>query len=37
MISDTLDGIVHNPHPWIQAYFQGERARERAAEQQHGT
>jgi phospholipid/cholesterol/gamma-HCH transport system ATP-binding protein len=29
MISDTLAGIVHNPHPWIQAYFGGERARER--------
>jgi hypothetical protein len=22
-----LDGIVNNPHPWIQAYFHGERAR----------
>jgi phospholipid/cholesterol/gamma-HCH transport system ATP-binding protein len=30
MISDTLAGIVKNPHPWIQAYFGGERARERA-------
>jgi phospholipid/cholesterol/gamma-HCH transport system ATP-binding protein len=29
MISDTLEAIVHNPHPWIQAYFQGERARAR--------
>jgi phospholipid/cholesterol/gamma-HCH transport system ATP-binding protein len=29
MISDTLDGIIHNPHPWIRAYFQGERARQR--------
>ncbi len=29
MISDTLDGIVRHPHPWIQAYFQGERARNR--------
>jgi phospholipid/cholesterol/gamma-HCH transport system ATP-binding protein len=27
MISDTLDGIVHNQQPWIKAYFQGERAR----------
>jgi phospholipid/cholesterol/gamma-HCH transport system ATP-binding protein len=35
MISDTLEGIVHNPHPWIQAYFQGERARARRSE--HGT
>jgi len=31
MISDTLPGIVHDPHPWIQAYFGGERARARAA------
>jgi phospholipid/cholesterol/gamma-HCH transport system ATP-binding protein len=23
---DTLEGIVNNPHPWIQAYFHGERA-----------
>jgi phospholipid/cholesterol/gamma-HCH transport system ATP-binding protein len=30
MISDTLAGIVHNPHPWIQAYFCGERARQRS-------
>jgi phospholipid/cholesterol/gamma-HCH transport system ATP-binding protein len=29
MISDTLEGIVTNPHPWIRAYFGGERARER--------
>jgi phospholipid/cholesterol/gamma-HCH transport system ATP-binding protein len=35
MISDTLEGIVHNPHPWIQAYFQGPRARARRSE--HGT
>jgi phospholipid/cholesterol/gamma-HCH transport system ATP-binding protein len=27
MISDTLAGISANPHPWIQAYFGGERAR----------
>ena len=27
----TLEGIVNNPHPWIQAYFHGERARERLA------
>lgn len=26
MISDTLAGIVDNPHPWIQAYFHGVRA-----------
>ncbi len=29
MISDTLQGITHNPHPWIHAYFGGERARAR--------
>jgi len=29
MISDTLEGIVANPHPWIRAYFGGERARAR--------
>jgi phospholipid/cholesterol/gamma-HCH transport system ATP-binding protein len=27
MPSDTLAGITANPHPWIQAYFHGERAR----------
>ena len=32
---DTLDGIVKNPHPWIQTYFHGERARARL--EQHGT
>jgi phospholipid/cholesterol/gamma-HCH transport system ATP-binding protein len=26
MSSDTLEGIVNIPHPWIQAYFHGERA-----------
>jgi phospholipid/cholesterol/gamma-HCH transport system ATP-binding protein len=26
MTSDSLDGIVRNPHPWIQSYFHGERA-----------
>jgi phospholipid/cholesterol/gamma-HCH transport system ATP-binding protein len=26
MESDTLEGIVRHPHPWIQAYFHGERA-----------
>ena len=35
MISDTLEGIMCNPHPWIRAYFQGERARHRRG--QHGT
>jgi phospholipid/cholesterol/gamma-HCH transport system ATP-binding protein len=27
MVSDTLSGIMNNPHPWIQAYFHGVRAR----------
>jgi phospholipid/cholesterol/gamma-HCH transport system ATP-binding protein len=27
MVSDTLSGIMDNPHPWIQAYFHGVRAR----------
>jgi phospholipid/cholesterol/gamma-HCH transport system ATP-binding protein len=26
MVSDSLEGIVRHPHPWIQAYFHGERA-----------
>jgi phospholipid/cholesterol/gamma-HCH transport system ATP-binding protein len=26
MTSDTVQGIASNPHPWIQAYFHGERA-----------
>jgi phospholipid/cholesterol/gamma-HCH transport system ATP-binding protein len=26
---DTLEGIVNNPNPWIQAYFHGERAKAR--------
>ena len=30
MITDTLDGLLRNPHPWIQEYFHG--ARGRAAE-----
>ena len=29
MESDTLEGIVNHPHPWIHAYFHGERARRR--------
>jgi phospholipid/cholesterol/gamma-HCH transport system ATP-binding protein len=32
MISDTLEAMVQNPHPWIQAYFHGERARSRGGE-----
>jgi phospholipid/cholesterol/gamma-HCH transport system ATP-binding protein len=35
MESDTLERIVNNPHPWIQAYFHGERARTRL-EHAHG-
>ncbi|MBX5460506.1 MAG: ATP-binding cassette domain-containing protein [Steroidobacteraceae bacterium] len=35
MESDTLDGIVRHQHPWIQAYFHGERARARLGA--HGT
>ena len=27
MIVDTVAGIVSNPHPWIQEYFHGPRAR----------
>ena len=27
MITDTLDGILANPHPWIREYFHGPRAR----------
>jgi phospholipid/cholesterol/gamma-HCH transport system ATP-binding protein len=27
---DTLEGIVRHTHPWIQAYFHGERANARA-------
>ena len=26
MTSDSLEAITRNPHPWIQAYFHGERA-----------
>ena len=35
MVCDTLENIVHNPQPWIHAYFQGPRARQRG--KQHGT
>jgi phospholipid/cholesterol/gamma-HCH transport system ATP-binding protein len=31
MVSDTLSGIMDNPHPWIQAYFHGVRARGHSA------
>jgi phospholipid/cholesterol/gamma-HCH transport system ATP-binding protein len=27
IIVDTLEGHMNNPHPWIQAYFHGTRAR----------
>jgi len=38
MTSDTLANITNNPHPWIQAYFHGERAvRFGQAEGAHGT
>jgi phospholipid/cholesterol/gamma-HCH transport system ATP-binding protein len=37
MESDTLERIVDNPNPWIQAYFHGERARARLAGKPHGT
>jgi phospholipid/cholesterol/gamma-HCH transport system ATP-binding protein len=36
MTSDSLEGITANPHPWIQAYFHGERAL-RFGAQTHGT
>jgi phospholipid/cholesterol/gamma-HCH transport system ATP-binding protein len=36
MQSDTLEGIVKNPNPWIQAYFHGERGQARPEHQQHG-
>jgi phospholipid/cholesterol/gamma-HCH transport system ATP-binding protein len=36
MISDTLEGIVNNPNPWIQEYFHGERARARLGVLHHG-
>ena len=27
IVVDTLEGIMANPHPWIQEYFHGPRAR----------
>jgi phospholipid/cholesterol/gamma-HCH transport system ATP-binding protein len=27
MVTDTLDGLLGNPHPWIHDYFHGPRAR----------
>jgi phospholipid/cholesterol/gamma-HCH transport system ATP-binding protein len=35
MISDTLEGLLDNPHPWIQSYFHGPRARA-AEKERHG-
>jgi phospholipid/cholesterol/gamma-HCH transport system ATP-binding protein len=35
MISDTLDGMLENPHPWIHSYFHGARARA-AEKENHG-
>jgi phospholipid/cholesterol/gamma-HCH transport system ATP-binding protein len=32
MESDSLDGIVKNPNPWIQSYFHGERGTARLNE-----
>jgi phospholipid/cholesterol/gamma-HCH transport system ATP-binding protein len=26
-VTDTLEGIMKNPHPWIKEYFHGPRAR----------
>jgi phospholipid/cholesterol/gamma-HCH transport system ATP-binding protein len=34
---DTLERIVEHPHPWIQSYFHGERARSRTQGAAHGT
>ena len=31
MVTDTLEGIVQNEHPWIREYFHGERAETRRA------
>lgn len=31
IVVDTLHGIMNNPHPWIQEYFHGPRARAAAA------
>lgn len=35
MISDTVEGIARNPHPWIQQYFHGARGRAVAAGTEH--
>ena len=31
IVTDTLEGIMKNPHPWIQEYFHGPRARAASA------
>lgn len=35
LVSDSLDKIVDHPHPWIQSYFHGDRARRFGV--RHGT
>lgn len=35
METDTLEGIVNHKHPWIQAYFHGERARVHSTQVRH--
>ena len=37
-LAEKLEGITRNPHPWIQAYFHGERAVRFSQEKgRHGT
>jgi phospholipid/cholesterol/gamma-HCH transport system ATP-binding protein len=36
MVSGTPERIVNDPHPWIQAYFHGARARERLGQTEAG-
>jgi phospholipid/cholesterol/gamma-HCH transport system ATP-binding protein len=36
IVVDTLDGIMSNPHPWIQEYFHGPRARAASAAKKQG-
>ena len=35
IVVDTLEGIMANPHPWIQEYFHGPRARAAQAQKEH--
>jgi phospholipid/cholesterol/gamma-HCH transport system ATP-binding protein len=35
IVVDTLEGIMANPHPWIQEYFHGPRARAVQAQKEH--